>query len=115
MGLKLKLTDVILGPVISDKAYKLNQDRNELILRVHKHANKPLIAQAVQTLFNAQVEKVRTYIRKGKKRRVGKMQVHSNDEKRAIIKLKEGYRIDLMGQSAGESPAVEQQPESQKS
>lgn len=111
MGLKLELTDVILGPVVSDKAAKLNQDQNELVLRVHKSANKPIIARAIEILFNTKVDSVRTYIRKGKNRKVGRAAVRSKNEKRAIIKLKEGYRVDLLEQMPTQAPAGQEKPE----
>ena len=107
MALKLQLTDIILGPVISDKAHKRNQQNNELEIRVSMNANKPLIAKAIKSLFNVEVERVRTYIRKGKIRRVARTVVHGSDEKRAIVKLKEGHRLDLIGQSTEGVPAQE--------
>ena len=109
MALKLELTDVILGPVISPKAYESNQKQNELIVKVHMSANKPLIAQAIKALFDAEVERVHTFIRKGKVRRVGRLVTRGSDEKRAIIKLKEGYRIDLIDQTVTEASSAENQ------
>jgi len=103
MALKLQLTDIILGPVISDRAHKRNQQSNELEIRVHMDANKPLIAQAIKSLFNVEVQRVNTYIRKGKMRRVGRMVVKGGDEKRAIVKLKEGHRLDLIVPTQEES------------
>lgn len=108
MALKLKLTDVILGPVVSPKAYELHQKNNELMVKVHMSANKPLIAQAIKKLFGAEVERVHTQIRKGKVRRVGRSVVRGGDEKRAIIKLKEGYKVDLIDQTTTETTSGEQ-------
>jgi len=106
MALELQLTDIILGSVVSDKAHSRNQKFNELEIIVHMQANKPLIARAIKELFNAEVEAVRTFIRKGKSRTVGRAKIKGSDEKRAIVKLKEGYRIDLLTQNEG-IPAIE--------
>ncbi len=110
----LNVTDIILGPVISDKAYKRNKNLNELVLKVHMAANKPQVAAAIRQLFNVEVDKVRMQIRKGKQRKVGKRIVRGKDEKRAIIKLKEGYSIDLMGAQAPVGIPVEKPVEAKK-
>ena len=104
MALNLQLTDIILGPVMSDLAHKRNQKNNELEIRVHMAANKPIIAKAVENLFNVKVERVNTFIRKGKVRRVGRTVTRGSDEKRAIVKLKEGHRLDLLGQATEAVP-----------
>lgn len=44
----LTIYDIILGPVISDKAYDLNKNLKKLVLNVHPQANKPLIAEAIK-------------------------------------------------------------------
>ena len=68
----LTIYDVIQGPVISDKAYKLNKKFKKLVLRVHPHANKTLVADALQKLFNVKVDSVAILIRKGKSKRIRK-------------------------------------------
>ncbi len=35
MALKLDKYDIIKGPIISDKAYKLNRKLNQLVVKVH--------------------------------------------------------------------------------
>ena len=61
----MDLTSIIKKPVISDKAYGLNQRLGKLVLEVRSDANKPLIKEAVERLFNVKVEDVRIVIRKG--------------------------------------------------
>ncbi len=93
----LTIYDIIQKPIVSEKAQDINIDLNRLVLKVHPKANKPLIKEAMEKLFNVKVEKINILVRKGKLRRVGRMQVQGRTEKRAIVTLKEGYTIDLFG------------------
>jgi large subunit ribosomal protein L23 len=95
----LTVYDIIRGVRITEKVYKLNQRYKQLVLEVHVQAKKPQIAQALKKLFNVEVEKICTSISKGKKRRVGRHIVYGKKRKKAIITLKEGYSVDLMGLS----------------
>ncbi|MBA3954541.1 50S ribosomal protein L23 [Candidatus Dependentiae bacterium] len=100
----LTLYDIIKGPRITEKAYQLNQNLKQLVLEVHMHANKALIAEALKKLFNVEADKIRIVLSKGKNRRAGRHKITGKDRKKAIITLKEGYSVDLMGlsQSAAE-------------
>lgn len=95
--MELTIYDIIQKAIVSEKAQLINTDLNKLVLRVHPKANKPLIKEAVEKLFNLKVDKVRVLVRKGKLRKVGRMVVKGRTEKRAIVTLKEGYTIDLFG------------------
>ena len=64
MALKINMYDVILGPIMTDKAYKLNRKLQKLVLKVHPQANKPLVKKAIERLFDVKVETVRMLIRK---------------------------------------------------
>ncbi len=104
----LSIYDIILGPVVTDKAYKLNKGNKQLALQVHMSANKLLVKQALKKLFNVEVEDVRILIRKGKRRKVGRRDIVGSDSKKAIITLAEGYSLDLFdqgGSAAGQQMA----------
>lgn len=75
----------------------LNQRMQKLVLEVHPQANKPLIKEALRKLFNVEVEKICVIVSKGKFRRVGRHEFQGKKRKKAIITLKEGYKVDLMG------------------
>jgi large subunit ribosomal protein L23 len=97
----LTIYDVILGPVISDKAFKLQRNLKQLTLRVHTKATKPMIKEAIEKLFGekAKVKKVRTIINKGKNRMVNRRQeVRDPNEKIAIITFEQGS-LDLFDQA----------------
>ena len=88
--------DVILRPVVSEKTMAL-LDTNAYTFVVHPDANKIEIRQAVEQLFNAQVVKVNTLNRKGKRKRNRRQPTFGkrSDTKRAVVTLAEGQRIPL--------------------
>ncbi len=107
--MELTIYDIIKGPIVTDKAYLLNKKLKQLVLSVHMAANKILIKQALETLFDVKVEKVRIIIRKGKNKLVlRKKVVTGSDVKKAIITLKEGYSIDLTQQGSNAMTDVAQ-------
>jgi len=113
MALKLTIYDIIKGPVISDKAYKLNRLFNQLELKVHIDATKPMIKQALEKLFNVKVKSVRTLISKyttggGAMKRKYAARPKLHEEKRAIITLAEGYTLNLFEQIGTSQTPVEQ-------
>jgi large subunit ribosomal protein L23 len=102
----LSLYEVIRGPIFSEKATTLVNKFKKIVLEVHPHANKPMIADALEKLFNVKVESIRTIVRKGKVRSIGRHETRGKTTKRAIITLKEGYSLD-MAQQAGADIAAE--------
>ena len=63
-----RLYDVILGPVITEKATNASE-YNKVLFKVRGDATKPQIKEAVEKLFDVKVKSVNTLIRKGKVRR----------------------------------------------
>jgi len=102
MALKLDVYNIIKGPIVSDKAYKLNRNFNQLVLEVHMQANKALVKQALEKLFDVKVEKIRILIKKysvgGKIQKKYIARLSIKREKRAFVTLKEGYSLDLFEQ-----------------
>ena len=88
-------SDVVQGPIITEKGTLVNELGNQVVFRVHPRANKVEIRQAVETLFKVRVEKVRTTRQLGKIRRVGKHMGRRPDWKKAYVTLAEGSRIDF--------------------
>ena len=103
----LTIYDVIRKPRVTEKAYRLNQDAGKLVLEVHPQANKPLIAQALKKLFNVEADKIGIVINKGKRRRSGRHFSTGVKRKKAIITLKEGQSIDVMGLSEPQKMGAE--------
>lgn|SRR3990167_5284122 len=95
----LSIYDIIKSALISEKAQKINADHDKLVLSIHPKSNKPLVKEAIEKLFDVKVENIRIIVRKGKNRKVGKNKVTDNLQKKAVVKLKPGYTLDLFGNS----------------
>lgn len=103
--------DVIKGPVVTSKAYRINHDLKQLVIEVHMDANKPSIKEAIEKIFNVKVAKVCTLIRKPRTRRVSRRFIKGFFSKKAIITLKDGYSLDLFGQNDLSSHSFKQTQE----
>jgi large subunit ribosomal protein L23 len=88
------LHDVILSPVITEKATKLTE-ANQVIFRVAMEATKPEIAKAVETLFKVKVTAVNTVRVKGKRKVFRGTRYTRSDFKKAVVTLAEGQQIDI--------------------
>jgi large subunit ribosomal protein L23 len=91
----MRATDVVQGPLITEKGTLVNETGNQVVFRVHRRANKVEIRQAVEHLFKVKVDKVRTSRQLGKIRRVGRHAGRRPDWKKAYVTLAEGHRIDF--------------------
>jgi large subunit ribosomal protein L23 len=89
--------DVILAPVVSEKSYGLI-DNNAYTFQVHPEANKTEIRQAIEKIWDVKVLSVNTINRKGKTKRFRFTEGRRANTKRAIVKLREGDKIDLFEQ-----------------
>jgi large subunit ribosomal protein L23 len=94
MALKPRHYDVILAPVITEKATMLSE-QNKVVFRVAEDATKEEIATAVEELFRVKVTKVNTLIQKGKTKRFRGRPGRRSDVKKAIVTLQEGQSIDI--------------------
>ena len=86
--------DVILAPVITEKATMLTE-HNKVVFRVAKDSTKDEIASAVEELFKVRVVKVNTLNTKGKTKRFRGHLGRRSDIKKAIVTLQEGQTIDI--------------------
>ena len=94
MTAKAELYDVIRKPVITEKA-TMASENNGLVFEVDIDANKPLIKEAVETLFNVKVKAVNTTVTKGKVKRFRGQLGTRKDVKKAYVTLEEGHMIDV--------------------
>jgi len=86
--------DVIIRPVVSEKSYAGIEESTYTFL-VDPRANKTEIKEAVQAIWNVRVVSVRTLNRKGKVKRRRFTLGTRPDQKRAIVTLAEGDRIEI--------------------
>lgn len=68
---------------------------NKYLFWVDESANKIDIKKAVETIYNVTVTKVNTQIQRGKKRRVRYAEGKTPDQKKAIVQLKAGDKIEI--------------------
>ena len=94
MSIDPKLFDVILSPVITEKATAMS-DQNKVVFKVAKTATKPQIKLAVEKLFDVKVVSVNTLVRKGKVKRFRGTLGQQSDVKKAVVTLAEGHSIDV--------------------
>lgn len=87
--------NIIKAPIITEKTSDLVQNQNTVVFSVDVKANKTQIKQAIEKIFNVEVESVNTINVKPKKKRVGRYVGKTNRVKKAIVKLKEGTSIEL--------------------
>jgi large subunit ribosomal protein L23 len=97
MGPKLEPHQVILSPLVTEKGtHQSNkQHHNAYAFQVNLWATKIEIKKAVQELFHVRVEKVRTQLRLGKKRRYRFRQGKLSNWKKAIVKLHPDDKIEF--------------------
>lgn len=82
---------------LSEKATLLGEKNNEYVFIVDPKANKLEIKQAIEKLFGKTVTGVRTANFFGKARRERRADYgRTNHWKKAIVRLKEGDKIDLV-------------------
>jgi large subunit ribosomal protein L23 len=91
---KLKAYDVIIAPVITEKA-TIASEFNKVVFRVRPDATKTDIKSAVEQLFNVKVKAVNTLIRKGKLKQFRGLKALQSDVKKAVVTLEAGHSIDV--------------------
>jgi len=94
MAIDLKHYDIIVKPVITEKS-TLVSEFNQVVFKVANDATKPQVKAAVEALFSVRVLKVNTLVQKGKNKRFKGKPYTRSDEKKAIVTLAEGDRIDV--------------------
>ncbi|HEX4622350.1 MAG TPA: 50S ribosomal protein L23 [Myxococcaceae bacterium] len=91
----MNVTDVIKGPLVTEKMDKAREKFRHYSFLVDHDATKHDVGRAVETLFKVTVEGVRTLIVRGKVKRMGRSIGKRPNFKKAIVTLKEGDKIDL--------------------
>ncbi len=93
-----RLFHVILAPHVSEKATQMADKNKQMVFEVRRDASKPVIKQAVEKMFNVQVESVTVTNVKGKSKQTGRISGRQRDRKKAYVRLKPGQDIDYLGQ-----------------
>jgi len=93
-----RLTKIIVGPVVAEKATRVAENNNQVVLKVLPNANKLEIKHAVETLFDVKVSAVTTTNVKGKIKRTGRVLGKRSDWKKAYVTLAEGSDLNFLGE-----------------
>lgn len=91
-----RLYQVILAPVISEKATYVADKHNQVVFRVAPNATKPEIKAAVEMLFKVQVDDVKVANVRGKVKRFGRFLGRRANWKKAYVCLKPGQEINFV-------------------
>ena len=97
---KERILDVLKSPHISEKATVVSERDNQIVFKVAVDATKLEIKRAVESLFEVEVDSVKTLNVKGKTKRHGSQMGRRVNWKKAYVSLKEGQDIDFLGSEA---------------
>ena len=93
-----RLMSILIAPHISEKSTRVADGSNQITFRVRTDARKPEIQQAVEKMFNVEVESVSVLNVKGKNKKVqGRNRGRRSDWRKAYVRLKPGHDIDFVG------------------
>ena len=95
-----RLAQVLVAPIVSEKATYISEKRNQITFKVLRNASKPEIKAAVELMFKVEVDSVQTVTQKGKSKKFGRSIGRRDHVKKAYVSLKEGQQINLGGESA---------------
>ncbi|MBN9331432.1 MAG: 50S ribosomal protein L23 [Comamonas sp. SCN 67-35] len=95
-----RLMQVLVAPVVSEKATMVSEKSNVVTFKVLQGATKPEIKAAVELLFKVDVTGVSVVNIKGKTKRFGKTTGRRDNVRKAYVQLKEGQDLNLSGEAA---------------
>lgn len=93
---EMRLMQVILAPVITEKATMLAEKNEQIAFRVSTDATKPEIKAAVELLFKVQVKDVKVANVKGKQKRFGRFVGRRDSWKKAYVCLMPGQELNFV-------------------
>ena len=95
-----RLTQVLVAPIISEKATRIGEKQNQVLFKVLRDATKPEIKAAVELMFKVEVESVCTVNQKGKTKRFGRSTGRRDHVKKAYVALKPGQELNFSGEAS---------------
>jgi large subunit ribosomal protein L23 len=95
---ELHLYDIIRRPVVTEKSDRLADEHNVYVFEVDMRANKEQVKAAVESIFDVNVQKVRTAVMPMKiGRRMRREYIRRSAWKKAYVTVQPGQNIDLFG------------------
>lgn len=90
-----ELHDIILRPLVTEKAAQGEAAENTYVFEVGETANKHEIKDAIERFFNVKVADVRTVRVRGKMKRFGRHYGRRSNWKKAYVKLVTGHTLNF--------------------
>ncbi|MXR13505.1 50S ribosomal protein L23 [Mycoplasma flocculare] len=97
------VNEIIKGPILTEKSYQL-MSASVYSFKVSPKTNRSETKKAVEYIFNVKVDKVNIFTVPKKEKKLGKSKGFTTKYKKALVKLKPGYTINLFDE---ESPQVD--------
>jgi large subunit ribosomal protein L23 len=94
------LAQVLLAPIVSEKATAVAEKHNQVLFKVMRDATKPEIKAAVELMFKVEVEAVNVVNVKGKVKKFGRSIGRRDHIKKAYVSLKAGQELNFSGEAA---------------
>ena len=94
-----RLSQVLVAPIISEKATRIGEKLNQVLFKVLRDASKPEIKAAVELMFKVEVADVNTTIQKGKVKKFGRSIGRRDHVKKAFVSLKPGQELNFSGEA----------------
>jgi large subunit ribosomal protein L23 len=95
----MKLSDVLIKPILSEKANKQSEKMNRYSFVVDRKANKLEIKKAVELFYGVQVEEVNTMVMPSKLKarftKSGFLVGRKPAKKKAVVTVAQGETIEL--------------------
>ena len=95
-----RLAQVLMAPIISEKATRIGEKQNQVLFKVQRSATKPEIKAAVELMFKVEVASVQTINQMGKIKRSGRTIGRRDHVKKAYVCLKPGQELNFSGEAA---------------
>ena len=95
-----RLMQVLVAPIVSEKATMVADKSNTVTFKVLQSASKPEIKAAVELMFKVEVKGVSVVNTKGKSKRFGKSMGRRDNVRKAYVTLKPGQELNLGGEVA---------------
>lgn len=93
--------DILIRPIITEKATAQSEDANCYAFEVDRRANKVEIKKAIEEFYGVSIERVRTMIVPAKRSvrytKGGMIEGRKSAYKKAIVQVTSGEVIDLYG------------------
>lgn len=88
--------NILKKPFLTEKSGLLKEKGNFYVFEVDKKSSKKTIKKAVEDAFKVHVVKINTITMPGKTKRFGRTVSEAKKFKKAVVKLKEGEKIELV-------------------